>query len=127
MTAVMDAQPRSEPRSRLTAHPVLNRDREEITVQTPHGPDLANALERSNRLAARTRQLEVKLSELLGEQAWRESGLGAPDDINQLKRRITNLEQEVVTLASQLEERDEELVAARAANRQLISRLNTSH
>ncbi|MFC9706067.1 hypothetical protein ACFTWD_35870 [Streptomyces sp. NPDC056943] len=89
--------------------------------------DLANALERSNRLAARTRQLEAKLSELLGEQAWRESGLGAPDDIDQLKRRITNLEQEVVTLAGQLEERDEELVAARAANRQLISRLDTSH
>ncbi|MFD7480755.1 DUF6262 family protein [Streptomyces sp. NPDC059837] len=89
--------------------------------------DLANALERSNRLAARGRQLEAKLSELLGEHAWRESGLGAPDDIDQLKRRITNLEQEVVTLTGQLEERDEELMAARAANRQLISRLNTSH
>lgn len=89
--------------------------------------DLANALDRSNRLAARVRHLEAKLSELLGEQAWRESGLGAPDDIEQLKRRITDLEQEVVTLTGQLGERDEELQAARAANRQLISRLNTSH
>ncbi|MEU1516291.1 DUF6262 family protein [Streptomyces sp. NPDC005811] len=89
--------------------------------------DLANALERGNRLAARARQLEIRLSELLGEQAWQESGLGAPDDIDRLKRRITSLEQEVVTLTGRLEERDEELTAARAANRQLISRLNTNH
>ncbi|MFJ1717123.1 DUF6262 family protein [Streptomyces sp. NPDC088260] len=55
--------------------------------------DLANALDRSNRLAARVRHLETKLSELLGEQAWRESGLGAPGDVEQLKNRITALEQ----------------------------------
>ncbi|TVZ90453.1 DUF6262 family protein [Streptomyces sp. BK340] len=87
--------------------------------------DLANALDRSNRLAARVRHLESKLSEVLGEQAWRESGLGAPDDMEQLKSRITALEQQVVDLTGQLEERDQELQAARAANRQLISRLNT--
>jgi len=43
-------------------------------------------------MAARTQQLETRLSELLGEQAWRESGLGAPDDIEQLKQRIVFLD-----------------------------------
>jgi len=75
-------------------------------------------------MAARTQQLETRLSELLGEQAWRESGLGAPDDIEQLKQRIGFLEQQVIDLRPQLEERDQELAAARAANRELITQLN---
>nr|AGS49993.1 hypothetical protein [uncultured bacterium esnapd26] len=70
------------------------------------------------------KQLENKLSQLLGQQAWRESGLGAPDDVEQLKLRITTLEQQVVELRMQLEERTEELQAARAANRDLMTRLN---
>lgn len=37
--------------------------------------DLANAQGQATRQAARIRQLETKLSQLLGEQAWRESGL----------------------------------------------------
>ena len=78
------------------------------------------------RQAARIRQLETKLSQMLGEQAWRESGLGAPDDIDKLKRRITELEQQAVDLTRQLEERDEELAAARAANREMIAQLNVS-
>ncbi|MFF2520139.1 DUF6262 family protein [Streptomyces sp. NPDC058086] len=89
--------------------------------------DLANALDRGNRLATRMRHLEAKLSELLGEQTWRESGLGAPDDIGQFKDRITTLEQQVRELSGQLDEREQELQAARSANRQLISRLNTGH
>lgn len=40
--------------------------------------DLENAQGQITRQAGRIRQLEKKLSELLGEQAWRESGLGAP-------------------------------------------------
>jgi hypothetical protein len=86
--------------------------------------DLANAHGQITRQAARIRQLETKLSELLGEQAWRESGLGALADIDQLQRRITELEQQVVDLRGQLEERDQELEAARAANRELIANLN---
>jgi transposase-like protein len=87
--------------------------------------DLANAQERNRRLHARVRQLEKTLSELLGEQAWRESGLGAPEDIDHLKHRITTLEQHVVQLTGQLDERTEELHAARAANRELMTQLNT--
>ena len=88
--------------------------------------DLANAQGQIGRQAVRIRQLEGKLSQTLGEQAWRESGLGAPEDIDKLKRRITELEQEVVDLTRQLEERGEELDAARAANREMITRLNSA-
>ena len=86
--------------------------------------DLLTAQQRCTRLAARTQQLESRLSELLGERAWRASGLGAPTDIEDLQRRIVFLEQQVVDLQLQLETRDEELAAARGANRELMSQLN---
>jgi integrase len=86
--------------------------------------DLANAQARSSRLASRVQQLEKRLSETLGEQAWRQSGLGAPDDIEQLKARITTLEQQLTDLRLREEELTEELHAARAANRELMTRLN---
>lgn len=89
--------------------------------------DLANAQGQLTRQASRIRQLEKALSEHLGEQAWRESGLGAPIDVDQLQRRITDLEQQVVDLKDQLEERDQDLEAARTANRELIANLNRRH
>lgn len=88
--------------------------------------DLLAAQQRCTRMAARTQQLETRLSELLGEQAWRATGLGAPTDIDQLQQRIVTLEQQIVELRLQLEERDQDLGAARAANRELMSRLNAS-
>jgi regulator of replication initiation timing len=81
--------------------------------------DLTNALERNRRLTVRVRQLEKRLSESLGETAWKESGLGASADIDQLQRRITLLEQDLADIKGQLDERTEELDAARAANREL--------
>jgi hypothetical protein len=54
--------------------------------------DLANAQARNARLVGRVEQLERRLSEALGEQVWRESGFGAPADIDELQRRITRLE-----------------------------------
>lgn len=86
--------------------------------------DLANSHQRIARLASRNQQLERRLSEMMGEQAWRESGLGAPTDIDQLHRRITMLEQQVVDLTGQLNERTQELAAARAANRELFTNMN---
>jgi hypothetical protein len=86
--------------------------------------DLTNAHQRAVRLAARVRQLEQRLSEALGEQAWNESGLGVPDDIDQLKQQIGTLEQHRIDLRLQLEERDDDLAAARAANRELMAQLN---
>ncbi len=86
--------------------------------------DLLAAHERASRLASHIQRLEQRLSEALGEQAWRESGLGAPADVNELHQQITLLEQRTIDLKLQLEERDQDLDAARAANRELMTRLN---
>ncbi|MCX4633072.1 hypothetical protein [Streptomyces sp. NBC_01443] len=74
--------------------------------------------------ADRTSDLERRLSELLGERAWRESGLGAPVDREELQRQVCRLEQINIELTARLEERDAELEAARAANRELTWALN---
>jgi hypothetical protein len=104
-------------------------------VGVPAGPavtcaslqaDLLAAHERSARLAARVRQLDKRLSDALGVQAWRESGLGAPADIDALSQKLTHLEQQVIDLRLKLEERDQDLAAARAANRELMAQLNTT-
>ena len=89
--------------------------------------DLLAAHERALRLTTRIQQLEKRLSETLGDQAWRESGLGAPAGIDTLNHTITRLEQQVTDLRLQAEERDEELTAARAANRELMAQPNATH
>jgi hypothetical protein len=86
--------------------------------------DLLAAHERAVRLNTRVQHLEKRLSEALGDQAWRESGLGAPADIDALNQKITHLEQQVIDLRMQLEERDEDLSAARATSRELMTQLN---
>jgi Family of unknown function (DUF6262) len=86
--------------------------------------DLLAAGERAARLHSRIRQLEKRLSETLGEQAWRESGLGTPADIDALNQKIIHLEQQAIDLRLQLEEQGEELAAARATNRELMTQLN---
>ncbi|TVZ90532.1 DUF6262 family protein [Streptomyces sp. BK340] len=86
--------------------------------------DLANTLERNKRLAARVRQLEKRLSQSIGAKAWADSGLGASDDVDQLQRRIITLEQQLSTMQGELDERTEELEAARAANREMTRSLN---
>ncbi|PKV88219.1 DUF6262 family protein [Streptomyces sp. TLI_146] len=86
--------------------------------------DLANAVERNKRLAARIHQLEKRLSRTLGEAAWADSGLGAAADIDQLQRRITMLEQKLAAKQGELEERTDELEAARNANREITRALN---
>jgi hypothetical protein len=49
---------------------------------------------------------------MMGEQTWKSSGLGVPDDIDQLHHRITVLEAEVADVQIQLGERADELNAA---------------
>jgi len=88
--------------------------------------DLLAAQERAARTAAHVRQLEHRLSDALGEHAWRQSGLGAPADIDALTCKITGLEQQVIDLRMQLDERDQDLAAARAANRELMAQINTT-
>src|ERR1035441_6061943 len=123
-------RPRSRP-ARRNRNPPPGRPPPPATA--PPGPavpraplqaDLLAAHERALRLPARTRQLEKRLSEALGEQAWRESGLGAPADIDALHQKITHLEQQAADLQLQLDERDQDLNAARAANRELMTQLN---
>jgi len=86
--------------------------------------DLLAAHERSARLKSRVRQLETRLSEILGQHTWRESGLGTPTDIDTLNQKITHLEQQTIDLRLQLEEQNEDLAAARNANRELMAQLN---
>lgn len=87
--------------------------------------DLANAQDRNTRMAEENRLLRERLSAVLGEEIWREAGLGGPaTNIDQLQGRITELEQEVVELRRQLEECQEDLDAARAVNREYMARLN---
>jgi Family of unknown function (DUF6262) len=88
--------------------------------------DLLAAGERAARLHSRVRQLEKRLSETLGEQAWRESGLGTPADIDALNQKIIHLEQQAIDLRLQLGEQGEDLAAARATNRELMAQLNTT-
>jgi hypothetical protein len=80
--------------------------------------DLLAAHERAIRLHARIQQLEKRLSEALDKQAWRESGLGAPADIDALTQQIAHLEQQAIDLRLQLEER--------APNRELMAQLNAA-
>jgi hypothetical protein len=89
--------------------------------------DLLAAGERAARLNGRVRQLEKRLSEALGEQAWHESGLGMPADIDVLNQKISHLEQQTVELRLQLDERDQDLAAARSANRELMAQLNSTN
>jgi len=86
--------------------------------------DLAAAHERALRLTSRIRQLEHRLSEALGEQAWHESGLGTPADPGSLAQQNSQLQQQVIDLRLQLEERDQDLAAARSANRELMAQVN---
>jgi Family of unknown function (DUF6262) len=88
--------------------------------------DLLAAQERAARTAAHVRQLEHRLSDALGEQAWRQSGLSAPADIDALTGKITTLEQQAIDLRMQLDERDQDLAAARSANRELMAQINTT-
>ncbi len=88
--------------------------------------DLLAAGERAQRLNGRVRQLEKRLSEVLGETAWQEAGLGVPTDVDALNQTINHLEQQAIDLRLQLDERDQDLAAARAANRELIAQLNTA-
>ena len=86
--------------------------------------DLANSRAENERLRRQVNKLAKRLSEVLGEEVFRASGLGGPDDTEQLRRRVAELEQTTVDLRQQLKERADELEAARAANRELMAEVN---
>jgi regulator of replication initiation timing len=86
--------------------------------------DLANLRAHNQRLRRQVTKLARRLSEALGEEVFRASGLGGPDDTEQLRRRAADLEQAVLDLRQQLQERIEELAASRATNRELMAEVN---
>ena len=108
----------------LQAEPALSAGAGPAVTRASLQADLLAAHERAVRLNTRIQHLEKRLSQALGEEAWRESGLGAPADIDALNQKINHLEQQVIDLRLQLEERGEDLAAARATNRELMTQLN---
>ncbi|MGW0771575.1 hypothetical protein [Streptomyces sp. NPDC002676] len=87
--------------------------------------DLANAQDRNTRLAEENRLLRERLSVVLGEEIWREAGLGdATANTDQLQSHITELEQEAAELRRRLEECKGDLGATRSVNREYTARLN---
>lgn len=86
--------------------------------------DNANLRDRARRLEQHAHSLEERLSELLGTQISQRTGLGPPPDVTALNDQISPLQQENLDLRRRAEEREEELAAAREANRRLMTELN---
>jgi hypothetical protein len=80
--------------------------------------ELTNVKAQNQRLLRHLTNLEKRLSELMGEQVYRTSGIGAPDADDDLRQHVHHFSQRLTDLRQQLEERTEELTAARAANRE---------
>jgi hypothetical protein len=89
--------------------------------------DSANLRDRSRRLEQHARSLEDRLSELLGTQVSQRTGLGPRPDVTALSDQVQALRQENLDLRRRAEEREEELAAAREANRRLMTELNHHH
>lgn len=88
--------------------------------------DQLNTRAQNVRLRERVNALQARLSDDLGQAAFRHSGLGASDDIRGLHQKLLDHKQQILELRRQLEERTEELVAARAASRELMTQLNSA-
>lgn len=86
--------------------------------------DLANSQDRCNRLAAHVALLEKRLSALLGEDAWHQSGLGTAADVDDLRNQVHALEEANTDLRAKMDDLEDELNAARAANRELMTQAN---
>jgi hypothetical protein len=86
--------------------------------------DLANLREQNQRLRKQNTDLTARLSEALGEEVFRASGIGRTDDTEALRAHAGQLEQQLLDLRQELEERTDDLNAARAANRDLMALAN---
>lgn len=86
--------------------------------------DLANLREQNKRLRKQNTDLTARLSEPLGEEVFRASGIGRTDEAQALRTRVAQLEQELLDRRQELQERTDDLTAARAANRDLMALAN---
>jgi len=127
-------------RSYLYRHPdLLDLIHHAATEQSPQpGPvdevskaslmaDLAHARARAARAETTTRQLEARLSGLLGKQVWAETGLGPDHELAQAQRDLEATKHKLADTTSELDARTQELEAARATNRELMTQLNSPH
>src|SRR5258705_8462162 len=87
--------------------------------------DLANLRAHNERLRHHNAKLTERLSEILGEQVFHDAGLTRTDETSTLQKRVAELEQQLLDRRQDLQDRDDELAAARAANRDLMTRLNS--
>ena len=106
------AEPEPHPTSTRTSHRSLLAD-------------LANLRARNERLRHHNTKLSERLSEVLGEQVFHDAGLTRTDEIGTLRERVAQLEQQLLDQRQDLHDLDDELAAARAANRDLMTRLNS--
>jgi cell division protein FtsB len=88
--------------------------------------DLANLRAQNERLRHQNTKLSERLSEVLGEQVFHDAGITRTDEIGTLRQRVAELEQQLLELRQDLQDRDDELAAARAANRDLMTTLSAN-
>lgn len=125
-------------RSYLYRHPdlvQLLREISSIGPQPGHSPvdrvtevslrvDLAHCQDRARRAEARVHELEERLSQQLGQRIWQATGLGADPLLEAVQHERNTLKQQLNDLVEQMRERTDELDAARAVNRRLVTELN---
>ena len=83
--------------------------------------DLANLRAHNERLRHHNTKLTERLSEVFGEQVFHDAGLTPTDEIGTLRERVAKLEQQLLDQRQDLQDRDDELAAAR----DLMTRLNS--
>jgi hypothetical protein len=86
--------------------------------------DLANSREQNQRLRRQNTDLTARLSQVLGEEAFQASGIGRTGESGVLRARVGQLEQQILDLRQELQERTDDLDASRAANRDLMTLAN---
>lgn len=85
----------------------------------------ANLHGQNRRHAQHIRDLEDRLSDLLGRHAFERSGLGAPVNTAALQAELEAQQQANLDLKRILEERDQELAAVRNALREAMNQHNS--
>jgi hypothetical protein len=84
----------------------------------------ANLHASNGRLSQHVRDLEERLSEVLGHQAFERSGLGAPTSTAALQDDLERHKQLLLDRDNRITELEEELAASREANRRIMAELN---
>jgi uncharacterized coiled-coil DUF342 family protein len=87
--------------------------------------DIANLRAQNERLRHQKAKLAERLSEVFGDQVFHDAGMTRTDELDGLRKRVAELEQQLLDCQQDLQDRDDELAAARAANRDLMTAINS--